>query len=254
MLGLGFLKMNNFLLKIEYDGTKYVGWQFQNNGKSIQDVIEKALKKIFKIKVRITGAGRTDKGVHANGQHANFKIDKNIKDKKKFINSINYFLKDHLISILDIQKKKFDFSSRFNAKERIYEYKIVNREGRLSLYKNHAWHIKKTLNLKLLKKGAKILEGTHDFSTFRASSCSAKSPIKKMNSVIVKKKGDLILITFKSQSFLQNQVRSMVGCLEHLSCKKWTIKYFKKVFKSRKRSNCAPPAPACGLYLKNIRY
>ncbi len=98
------------------------------------------------------------------------------------------------------------------------------------------------------------MEGTHDFSTFRASSCSAKSPIKKMNSIKVKKKGELISITFKSQSFLQNQVRSIVGCLKHLSCKRWTLEYFKKVLISKKRSNCAPPAPACGLYLKNIRY
>ena len=246
--------MNNYLLKIEYDGTKFVGWQFQKNGRSIQDVIEKALNKIFKSKIRITGAGRTDKGVHAYGQYANFKINKNIKDKKKFINSINFFLNEDFISVLDIKKKKLDFNSRFNAKERIYEYRIINREGRLSLHRNQAWHIKKTLDLKLLRKGAKILEGTHDFSTFRASSCSAKSPIKKMNSIKVKKKGELISITFKSQSFLQNQVRSIVGCLKHLSCKRWTLEYFKKVLRSKKRSNCAPPAPACGLYLKNIRY
>ena len=118
--------MNNYLLKIEYDGTKFVGWQFQKNGKSIQGVIEKALRKIFKLKIRITGAGRTDKGVHAKGQYANFKINKIIDDKKKFINSINYFLKKDLISVLDIKKKNFNFNSRYSAKERVYEYKIIN--------------------------------------------------------------------------------------------------------------------------------
>ena len=246
--------MNNYLLKIEYNGTKFVGWQFQKNGKSIQDVIEKALKKIFKFKIRITGAGRTDKGVHAKGQYANFKINKIIENKKKFINSINFFLKKDYISILNIQKKKFDFNSRYSAKERIYEYKIINREGALSLNRNQAWHIKKKLDIKVLKQGAKILVGTHDFTTFRASSCSAKSPIKKMNSITVKKNGEIILITFKSQSFLQNQVRSMVGCLEYLSSKRWSLSYFKKVLKSKKRSKCAPPAPACGLYLKDIKY
>ena len=246
--------MKNYQLKIEYDGTKFVGWQFQKNGKSIQDVIEKALYKILKSKIRIIGAGRTDKGVHANGQCANFKIDKNIDNKKKFINSINFFLKENLISVLDIKKKNLNFNSRFNAKERIYEYKIINREGALSLNKNQAWHIKKKLDLKLLKQGGKILEGEHDFSSFRAASCSAKSPIKRMNSIRIKKYGELILITFKSKSFLQNQVRSIVGCLEHLSSKKWDLKYFKKVFNSKKRSKCAPPAPACGLYLKDIKY
>ena len=113
------------------------------NGKSIQDVIEKALKKIFKFKIRITGAGRTDKGVHAKGQYANFKINKIIENKEKFINSINFFLKKDYISILNIKKKKFDFNSRYSAKERIYEYKIINREGALSLNRNQAWHIKK---------------------------------------------------------------------------------------------------------------
>jgi tRNA pseudouridine38-40 synthase len=246
--------MKNYLLKIEYDGTKYVGWQFQKNGKSIQDAIEIALYRMFKFKIRVIGAGRTDKGVHANGQHANFKIDKNIDNKKKFINSINFFLKENLISVLDIKKKDLNFNARFNAKERIYEYKIINREGALSLGKNQAWHIKKRLDLNLLKQGAKALEGEHDFSTFRAASCSAKSPIKKMNSIKIKKQGELILITFKSKSFLQNQVRSIVGCLEYLSSKKWTLKYFKKVLNSKKRSKCAPPAPACGLYLKDIKY
>ena len=107
---------------------------------------------------------------------------------------------------------------------------------------------------KIGEKGAKILEGKHDFSTFRASSCSAKSPVKKINSIKVSKKGNEILIQFKSQSFLQNQVRSMVGCLKYLSCKKWSLKKFKKVFKSRNRKLCAPPAPACGLYLAKVIY
>ena len=113
---------------------------------------------------------------------------------------------------------------------------------------------KKKLDFKLLKKGAKVLVGTHDFSTFRAASCSAKSPIKKMSSITVKKKGDEIIIIFKSRSFLQNQVRSMVGCLTYFASNKWDFKYFTKVFKIKKRSFCAPPAPACGLYLKNVRY
>ena len=113
---------------------------------------------------------------------------------------------------------------------------------------------KKKIDLNKLKKGAKILVGKHDFSTFRASSCSSKSPIKKMNSVKIKKKGDKIYIKFSSRSFLQNQVRSMVGCLKYLSTGKWTLRDFKKAFKLKKRANCAPPAPACGLYLVNIKY
>ena len=247
-------KTYNYLLKVEYDGTNYSGWQFQKNGKSIQETIERALKKILKLKIKINGAGRTDKGVHAFGQHANFKINQKIENKKKFLNSLNFFLGKKLISIISIKRKKSIFHSRFDAKERTYEYKIINREGSLSLDNSKAWHVKTKLNISLLKKGAKILEGTHDFSTFRASSCSAKSPIKKMNSVKVSKKGDQIILIFKSKSFLQNQVRSMVGSLKYLSSGKWSLKEFKKIFFSKNRSYCAPPAPACGLYLRNIKF
>lgn len=246
--------MHNYLIKIEYDGTNYVGWQYQKNGRSIQEKIEKALKKLLKSKIRIIGAGRTDKGVHAIAQHANFKINKKIENEKKFLNSMNFFLRKDLISIIEIKKKSKVFHSRFDAKERIYEYKIINREGALSLNNNKAWHIKNRLNLDFLKKGAKLLEGTHDFSTFRAASCTSTSPIKKMNSVKVKKKGTLISIEFRSKSFLQNQVRSMVGSLQYLSCGKWNINNFKKIIKSRNREKCAPPAPAHGLYLKNVKY
>ena len=246
--------MYNYFVKIEYDGTNYVGWQNQKNGKSVQQVIEKAIKKILKSKIKLIGAGRTDKGVHAYGQCANFKVKEKIDDKKKFINSINFFLQNKFISILDIKEKDINFHSRYSAKERVYEYHIVNRLGSLSIYKNKAWHIKKKLDIKILKKGAEILQGEHDFSTFRASSCTAKSPIKKMKSVKIKKSGEKILILFKSKSFLQNQVRSMVGSLKYLSSGKWSLKEFKKAFFSKKRSNCAPPAPACGLYLQNIKY
>ena len=246
--------MLNYLIKIEYEGTNFVGWQSQKNGKSIQDTIEKVLKKILKNKIRITGAGRTDKGVHAFSQYASFKVRSKIVNKKVFLESANYFLRNKLISILDVRKKSNDFHARHSAKQRTYEYLIVNRQGNLSINKNRAWHVKKKINLNLLKKGAKLLVGTHNFSTFRAASCSAKSPIKKMNIIKIRKLNDIIQIRFSSQSFLQNQVRSMVGCLKYLATNKWSIDDFKVAFKSKKRSNCAPPAPACGLYLYNIKY
>ena len=246
--------MFNYLLKIEYDGTNFVGWQSQKNGNSIQDSIEKALKKVLKTKVKIIGAGRTDKGVHAFSQFANFKLKKKIEDKKVFINSINFFLKKKLITILDIKEEKKNFHARFSAKLRTYEYLIINRQGSLSIDKNRAWHVKNNIDLKLMKKGAKILEGTQDFSTFRAASCSAKSPIKKILPIKIKKLGNTISIKISSKSFLQNQVRSMVGCLKYLSTNKWSITDYKKAFKSKQRNNCAPPAPACGLYLKKIKY
>ena len=246
--------MFNYLITIEYVGTNFVGWQRQKNGKSIQEAIEKVFKKILKTNIKIVGAGRTDKGVHALGQCANFKINTKIENKKKFLNSVNFFLNKRFISILSLREKKIDFSARFSAKERIYQYFIINREGSLSIHKDKAWHIKQKLDLNLMKKGASIFKGKHDFSAFRSSSCSSKSPIKRLDAVEIKKTGDQITILFKSRSFLQNQVRSMVGCLKYLSSNKWTIKFFKKVLSSKNRELCAPPAPACGLYLKKINY
>ena len=136
-------KNHNYLMKIEYDGSKFVGWQYQKNGKSVQEVIEKALSKFFKSKIKINGAGRTDKGVHAIGQHANFKVNKKIENEKKFLNSINFFLKKKQISIIDLKNKAKNFHSRYSAKLRTYEYLIVNRQGTLSINKNRAWHVKK---------------------------------------------------------------------------------------------------------------
>lgn len=246
--------MFNYLIKIEYDGTKFVGWQTQKNGVSIQDTIEKALKKVVRKKIKIIGAGRTDKGVHALSQFANFKVKKKIENKKVFLESINFFLKNKLISILDIKEKNLNFHARFSAKLRTYEYLIINRQGTLSINKNRGWHVKKKIDLKLMKKGAKIFEGTHNFSTFRSASCSSKSPIKNMHKINIKKTNEMILIKLSSKSFLQNQVRSMVGCLKYLSTSKWSLNQFTKAFRSKKRINCAPPAPACGLYLSKVIY
>ena len=149
-------KIYNYLLKVEYDGTDYSGWQYQKNGNSIQEKIENVLYKILQRKIRIIGAGRTDKGVHAFGQHANFKINKKIQNKGKLLNSLNFFLRQNFISIIYIKKKNLIFHSRHNAKERIYEYNIINREGTLSLYNNKAWHVKTKLDINLLKGSQNI--------------------------------------------------------------------------------------------------
>jgi tRNA pseudouridine38-40 synthase len=246
--------IRNYQLLIEYDGTKFVGWQIQKNGLSVQEIIEKIIKKIIKKKISLIGSGRTDAGVHALEQSANFKTEYEIKNKKIFINSLNFFLSRNSISILDIKKRSNLFHARFSALRRSYKYIIINREAPLVLKKNRAWHLKKTLDVDLMKRGAKVLNKIKDFSTFRASSCSAKSPIKTIEKIKIIKKKEKIELIFVSKSFLQNQVRSMVGCLKYLGEKKWSLKKFKKVAISKKRDNCAPPAPAHGLYLSKIKY
>ena len=147
--------MFNYLIKIEYDGSKFVGWQYQKNGKSIQEKIEKALFKFLKKKIRVIGAGRTDKGVHAFGQHANFKVLKKIENIKSFLNSINHFLRNDLISIISIKKMNINFHSRHNAKERIYEYKILNREATLSIYKDKSLFFEISFLTQYLQKDSK---------------------------------------------------------------------------------------------------
>src|SRR6056300_1093707 len=188
--------MVRYQILIEYVGTLYKGWQIQKKGKTIKGLIKENLY--------------------------------------KFLKSINHFLNREQIAILKIKKKKLDFHSRFSAKQRIYKYIIFNRISAPVINSERGWHIIKKLDLDLMKSGAKKLMGTKDFSTFRASSCNARSPIKTMSSVKVKSIKDRIEIEFQSQSFLQQQVRSMVGCLKYLGEKKWTLKKIEKVLKSKK--------------------
>ena len=246
--------MNRYQILIEYDGTSFIGWQIQPKGKSIQKLIQVKLSKLLKEKIKLVGSGRTDSGVHAIEQSAHFDTKKKIENLNKFLKSLNFFLNPSLISISKIKKKNLFFHARFSAKQRVYKYIILNRNISPILEKNRGWHISKKLNLELMRKGSKILLGEHDFSTFRASSCNAKSPIRKIEFIRIKKVKDKIEIKFISQSFLQQQVRSMVGCLKYLAEKKWNLKKFEKVFKSKQRNLCAPPAPAHGLFLEKIIY
>ena len=245
--------MQRYKIKIEYEGTPFVGWQFQKNGQSIQEVLQKAIFKFSKEKVTVIGAGRTDSGVHALGQTAHFDLKKRI-NKKKILPAINQNIENNSVTVLKIDKANNKFHARHDAKKRTYRYLIVNRQSPLALQKNKAWHIRKKLDLLSMKKGAKFLLGTHDFSTFRASACGAKSPIRTMEKILIKKHKDKITLQFTSRSFLQQQVRSMVGCLKYLGECKWNLNDFIKSFKSKNRLKCAPPAPACGLYLVKVEY
>ena len=246
--------MFKYQILIEYVGSNFRGWQIQTKGKTIQGLIQEKVSKLLKEKITIFGSGRTDAGVHAIAQSAHFVSKNKILKCDKFLKSINHFLNSDGISIIDIKKRNDNFHARFSAKMRIYKYIIINRVGGPVLDKSRGWHVMKELDLNTMKKGAKKLVGTIDFSTFRSSSCRAKSPIKTMKSAKVSYSSNKIEIEFKSQSFLQHQVRSMVGCLKYLGEKKWSLKKFESVIKSKKRILCAPPAPAEGLFLKRIIY
>ena len=246
--------MPRYQILIEYAGSNFRGWQVQKKGKTVQGLIQEKISKLLKKKILIYGAGRLDSGVHAIEQSAHFDHNIEIKKKDKFIKSLNHFLRKENVTILAIKKKNNNFHARFSAKLRIYNYIIINRLSEPALEKNRCWHIINKLDTYIMKKGAKKLIGTNDFSTFRASSCRAKSPIKTMKLVKVKSLKNRIEIEFRSQSFLQHQVRSMVGCLKYLGEKKWSLKRFESAMKSKQRSLCAPLAPPEGLYLTKIIY
>lgn len=246
-----------FAITIEYDGSNLVGWQRQTNGLSIQEVLEKALLKLTGEKKIIQGAGRTDAGVHALGQVAHFDLKKEIK-----IDSIRDGLNFHIkkmykknkISVLKCKKVKKNFNARFDAKERTYLYKILDRRSPPALQNKRVWHIKKELDDKTMKVAAKVLEGKHDFSSFRSTECQSKSPIKTLNSIKILRKSSEIEIWIKARSFLHNQVRIIAGTLVLVGKSKWTKELVIDALKLKKRGAAGQTAPACGLFLYSIKY
>ncbi len=246
--------MFKYQILVEYVGTNFRGWQVQKKGKTIQGLIQKKISSLLKEKIILLGSGRTDTGVHAIEQSAHFECKNEIKHFNKFLKSMNYFLNKDCITILKIKKRGKNFHARFSAKIRIYKYVIINRLSGPVLDKNRGWHIMKELDVDAMKKGAKKLVGTKDFTTFRSSSCRAKSPIKTLKIVKIRSYRNKIEIEFRSQSFLQQQVRSMVGCLKYLGERRWSLKKFESIMKSKKRILCAPPAPPEGLFLAKIIY
>tara|TARA_Y100001970_G_scaffold54421_1_gene68993 strand:+ start:1767 stop:2507 length:741 start_codon:yes stop_codon:yes gene_type:complete len=246
--------MHRYNILVEYVGTPFIGWQIQKKGHSIQKIIQLSLSKLLKQEIKLYGSGRTDSGVHALGQSAHFDVKNKIEKIDKLIKSLNFFLNKKMISIINIKKKNINFHARYSAKERSYIYIIQNRFSPSLLNKDREWHIRKKLDLNLIKKGSKKLIGKHNFSTFRASNCNSKSPVRTINDIVITKSKNQIKLKFKSKSFLKNQVRSMVGCLKFLGEKKWSLKKFEDVFKKKDRKKVAPPAPACGLYLEKVIY
>ncbi len=246
--------MHRYHITIEYVGTNFSGFQIQRKGKTIQKLIQSVISKILNEKIIIVASGRTDSGVHATGQSAHFDVSKKINNINKFIQSLNYFLNKKLVSIKEIKKKNINFHARYSAKERIYKYLILNRLAPPSIDLNRVLHIRKKLDVDIMKKGANKLLGNHDFSTFRASNCYSTSSIRTLKKITITKIDETVIIKFRSKSFLRNQVRSMVGCLILLGQKKWSLKKFENVFKSKKRKLCAPPANSQGLYLDTVIY
>jgi tRNA pseudouridine38-40 synthase len=245
--------MPRYKLTIEYDGTPYVGWQAQDNGVSVQGVLTGAVATFAGERVVIGAAGRTDAGVHALGQVAHVDLAKDW-DTETVRDAINFHLRPQPVAVLAAERAAPDFDARFSAVKRHYLYRIVNRRADLTLEQNRAWRVPRLLDDEAMHAAAQRLIGRHDFTTFRSTECQAKSPVKTLDRLDVARDGDEIRVTAAARSFLQHQVRSMVGSLIHVGEGKWRADDLATALAARDRTACGQVAPPHGLYLVRVDY
>jgi tRNA pseudouridine38-40 synthase len=245
--------MPRYKLLIEYDGAPFIGWQLQDNGPSVQGALMAAVEAFCGERVKVQGAGRTDAGVHAQGQVAHVDLAKDwptdtVRD------ALTAQLRPHPVAVLAAEQVPDSFDARFSARARHYLYLIVNRRPDLALDRGRAWRVPHRLDEAAMAAAAQELVGRHDFTTFRHVDCQAKSPVKTLDRLDVGRTGDEVRITASARSFLHTQVRSMVGALVLVGAGRWTARDLAAVRDARDRAACAPVAPPEGLYLVKVDY
>jgi len=245
--------MPRYRLTLEYDGTPFVGWQIQDNGLSVQGVLEEAIGKFCGETPRTTAAGRTDAGVHAAGQvvHVDLAKDWPVERVRE---ALNFHLRPHPVSVLEAAIVAADFNARLSARSRRYLYRILNRRAPPALERDRVWHVARPLDAPAMHVAAQALVGRHDFTTFRASLCQAKSPLKTLDRLDVTRDGDEIRVTALARSFLHHQVRNMVGTLKLVGDGKWSADDVAAALAARDRGRGGPTAPASGLCLVEVTY
>jgi len=246
--------MVRYRLTVEYDGGPFVGWQRQDSGLGVQQVVEDAIPAFTGENPRVFCAGRTDSGVHAYGQVAHFDLMRTDISEKTVRDAINYHTKPHPVSIVDVQIVDENFHARFSATEREYLYRILNRRARPALERGHVWWVPQPLDAAAMHDAAQVLVGVHDFTTFRATMCQAKSPIKTMNELAVSRVGDEIHVKARARSFLHHQVRNLVGTLRLVGECKWTADDLKAALDAKDRAAGGPTAPPDGLYMMRVGF
>ena len=247
--------MRNLKLEIEYDGTNYCGWQVQDNSprkKSIQEVIEKVLGKILQEKIRLVASGRTDAGVHAYAQAANFKTSSKMT-QQKLLGALNGMLPAD-ITIARVEEKKLDFHSRFSAKSKIYRYSILNRQYPSASLRNTAYYYPHPLDIRLIRQEAKAILGRHDFKSFQGSDAGKQDTVRTIKEVKITKSRDLINIDIEGDGFLYNMVRNIVGTFIEIGRGKLAAGSMKKILRLKDRKSAGPTAPAKGLCLIRVKY
>jgi len=245
--------MPRYRLLIEYDGGPFVGWQMQAGGPSVQGAITQAVEAFAEEKVTVYGAGRTDAGVHALGQVAHFDLARDWR-ADRVRDALNAQLRPHPVAVLSADKVTSAFDARFSAKRRHYVYRIINRRADLTLDRGRAWRQPRPLDAAAMHDGAQALVGRHDFTTFRAAECQAKSPVKTLDRLDVERIGDEIRVLASARSFLHHQVRSMAGSLVLVGERKWSARDLAAALAARSRAACGPVAPPDGLYLMAVDY
>jgi len=248
--------MPRIKIKIEYDGTNYVGWQSQSNGVSIQGEIEDSLRKIFNQEIKLYVAGRTDAGVHALNQVAHFDIETLSIKTDKIFRALNFFLKkkNNKITILESKIVNKHFHSRFSVKKKYYLYQVFNRETKSYIQENRVWFIPQKINIERMKNAAEYFLGKNDLNAFRSVDCQAKSSIRTIDEIKIKKELDFIKFRISGKSFLHNQIRIMVGTLIQVGKEILKETDIKRIIQSKDRKNAGPTAPSSGLYLEKIIY
>ncbi len=237
--------MTRYKIEVEYDGTDLIGWQLNQQGLSVQSLLQDAIKNFCNEDVTVFSAGRTDAGVHAIAMPVHFDLSKDW-EPNTVMRAINFYLVNKPVSVLNCVKVNEDFHARFSCKKRIYKYIVINRSSPIVLNKNRAWWVPQKLDIDLMQRQAIKLLGKHDFTSFRAAQCQAKSPIKTLDSCTVTQNGDEIIFEFAARSFLHHQVRNMVGTLVEIGLgKPYDID---EIFAKQKRGAAGVNAPACGLY------
>lgn len=244
--------MPTFKLTIEYDGTAYAGWQRQLNQPTVQAAIEDSLRNITQTEITVIGAGRTDAGVHALGQVASFQSEKGLSPEE-WTRALNGVLPEN-ISVLATKTVPDDFHARYSAKNKLYEYRILNRRERSALARHRAWHIYGSLNLEAMREAAAFLVGRHDFSSFQGHPTDTKDAICDLRRLAITKTGNLIRIEAQADRFLKQMVRAMVGTLVEIGQGKHPPRSLKDILKAKDRRQAGKTAPPYGLYLVRVEY
>jgi len=245
--------MSRFKLTIEYDGGPFQGWQKQDHAPTVQGVIETAAARLNGSQTTVYGSGRTDSGVHALAQIAHVDFEKELRSDQ-VRDALNFHLGEHPVSILAAEETDPEFHARFDAVERRYLYRIIDRRPRLALERGRVWRIPVRLDADAMHDAAQVLVGKHDFTTFRDGQCQAKSPVKTLDEVNVLRAGHEIHLTFRARSFLHKQVRSFTGSLVEVGLGKWDAENMQAALQARKRTECGPVASPDGLYLVQVIY